>query len=112
MNVLIADAAADAGTSGFSFFSFTIVGIPLVIVTIALAALLAPRVLPVRVSTSQPPDLSGYGATITEHYQLVDGFYRLRIREQSPLVGSPHDTWICRTTRVSGSSPCSGVWIP
>jgi di/tricarboxylate transporter len=91
VNVLIAGAAADAGTSGFSFFSFTIVGVPLVIVTIALAALLAPRVLPVRVSASQPPDLSHYGVTIAEHYELVDGFYRLRIRAQSPLVGSPHD---------------------
>ena len=91
VNVLIADAAAHAGTSGFSFFSFTIVGVPLVVATIALAAFLAPRLLPVRVSASQPPDLSGYGATIAEHYELVDGFFRLRIREHSPLVGTPHD---------------------
>ena len=89
VNVLIAGAAAEAGTSGFSFFSFSIVGVPIVIVTIALAALLAPRLLPVRVSTTQPPDLSRYGETMAEHYELVDGFYRLRIRDQSPLVGSP-----------------------
>ena len=91
VNVLIADAAAHAGTTGFSFFSFTIVGVPLVIVTIALAAFLAPRLLPVRVSASQPPDLSNYGATMAEHYELVDGFFRLRIRDQSPLVGTPHN---------------------
>jgi di/tricarboxylate transporter len=91
VNVLIADAAAHAGTSGFSFFSFTIVGVPLVVVTIALAAFLAPRLLPARVSASQPPDLSGYGATMAEHYELVDGFFRLRIRDQSPLVGTPYD---------------------
>ena len=91
VNVLIADAAAHAGTTGFSFFSFTIVGVPLVIVTIALAAFLAPRLLPLRVSASQPPDLSGYGATMAEHYELVDGFFRLRIRDRSPLVGTPHD---------------------
>ena len=91
VNVLIAGAAATAGTSGFSFFSFTIVGIPLVVLTIALAAFLAPRVLPERVSATAPPDLSGYGATIAEHYELIDGFYRLRIREHSPLVGTAHD---------------------
>jgi di/tricarboxylate transporter len=91
VNVLIADAAAHAGTAGLSFFSFTIVGVPLVIVTIGLAAFLAPRLLPVRVSASQPPDLSGYGATMAEHYELVDGFFRLRIRDTSPLVGTPHD---------------------
>jgi len=26
-----------------------------------------------------------------EHYELVDGFFRLPIRDQSPLVGSPLD---------------------
>jgi di/tricarboxylate transporter len=88
VNVLVAGAAADAGTAGFSFFSFTIMGVPAVVVTIALGAFLAPRVLPVRVSPTQPPDLSRYGATIAEHYELVDGFYRLRIRDQSPLVGT------------------------
>ena len=91
VNVLIATAAHDAGTSGFSFFSFTIVGLPIVIVTIALIAFLAPRVLPTRVSATQPPDLSRYASTIADHYELVDGFFRLRIREQSPLVGSLAD---------------------
>jgi di/tricarboxylate transporter len=91
VNVLIAGAAADAGTAGFSFFSFTIVGVPLAIATITVAAFLAPRVLPERISQTQAPDLSGYGATLAEHYELVDGFFRLRIRDQSPLVGSPRD---------------------
>jgi di/tricarboxylate transporter len=89
VNVLVAGAATDAGTSGLSFFSFTIVGVPLVVVTIALGAFLAPRVLPERVSGMQPPDLSRYAVTIAEHYELVDGFYRLRIRDRSPLVGLP-----------------------
>ncbi|MGV8964961.1 MAG: SLC13 family permease [Cellulomonas sp.] len=92
VNVLVAGAAADAGTAGFSFFSFTIVGVPLAIATITLAAFLAPRVLPERVSQTQPPDLSRYATTLAEHYELVDGFFRLRIRDRSPLVGSPHDT--------------------
>ena len=87
VNVLVAGAAADAGTTGFSFFSFTIVGVPIAIVTIALASFLAPRVLPERVSATQPPDLSRYAATIADHYELVDGFYRLRLRELSPLIG-------------------------
>ena len=91
VNVLVSGAAEQAGTSGFSFFSFSIVGVPVVIVTIALASYLAPRLLPERESATQPPDLSRYGETIAEHYELVDGFFRLRIRAQSPLVGSPRD---------------------
>ena len=55
VNVLIAGAAQQAGTSGFSFFSFSFVGAPIAVVTIALAAYLAPRVLPERVSSTQPP---------------------------------------------------------
>jgi len=91
VNVLVATAAHDAGTSGFSFFSFSVVGVPIVIVTIALVAFIGPRVLPNRVSATQPPDLSRYAATIAEHYELVGGFFRLRIREQSPLIGCLSD---------------------
>lgn len=40
---------------------------------------------------TQPPDLNRNGATLAEHYELVDAFFCLRIREQSPLVGTPHD---------------------
>lgn len=47
--------------------------------------------LPARVPQTQPPDLNRYGATLAEHYEFADAFVRLRIREQSPLVGTPHD---------------------
>ncbi len=53
----------------------------------AICALLGPKVLPDRPSRLLPPDLSRYAATIAEHYDLRDGFYRLRVREQSPLIG-------------------------
>ena len=88
INVLVTEAAADAGTAGFSFFSFTVVGVPLLLATIAVVALLGPRVLPERVSDAQQPDLSRYAGTVAEHYDLTDGFYRLRVRELSPLIGT------------------------
>jgi len=89
VNVLVSQAAADSGAGAFSFFSFTIVGIPLVIVTVAVIAVLGPRVLPARASASQPPDLSEHADLLAEHYELVAGFFRLRIPEGSPLVGAP-----------------------
>jgi di/tricarboxylate transporter len=88
VNVIVTEAAFDAGTRGFSFFSFTIVGVPIAVVTIALGSWLAPRVLTDRVPDAQAPDLSRYAATVAEHYDLTDGFYRLRVREHSPLVSS------------------------
>ena len=91
INVLVTDAANDAGTAGFSFFSFTILGIPLLLATMAVVALLGPRVLPVRVPDAQPPDLSRYAGLVADHYDITDGFYRLRVRQQSPLIGTPPD---------------------
>ena len=49
--------------------------------------MLGPRLLPDRSSDTQPPDLSGYAGTVAEHYDITDGFYRLRVRELSPLIG-------------------------
>jgi di/tricarboxylate transporter len=88
INVLVTGASTDAGAGGFGFFEFSIVGIPLVIGTVAIGALLAERVLPVRESLLVPPDLSRYAGTVADHYDLTGGFHRLRVREHSPLVGS------------------------
>jgi len=88
VNVLVSQAAADSGAGAFSFFSFTIVGVPLVLVTILVVAVLGPRVLPTRASSSQPPDLSEHAALLAEHYELVDGFYRLRLSAASALAGT------------------------
>lgn len=91
INVLVTEAAADAGTTGFSFFSFTVLGVPLMLVTIAVCGLLGPRVLPEREPEAAPPDLSRYAESVAEHYDLTDGFYRLRVRELSPLIGTAPD---------------------
>ncbi|MGD9955057.1 MAG: SLC13 family permease [Candidatus Nanopelagicales bacterium] len=89
VNVLVSQAAADSGAGAFSFFSFTIVGVPLVLVTILVVAVLGPRVLPDRSSASQPPDLSDHARELAEHYELVDGFYRLKLTTSSSLIGTP-----------------------
>ena len=88
INVLVSGASEDAGAGGFGFFEFAVVGIPLMLGTVAIGALLAERVLPVRESLLVPPDLSRYAGTVADHYDLTDGFHRLRVREHSPLVGS------------------------
>lgn len=91
VNVLVSDASRDAGADGFAFFSFAIVGLPLLVGTMLICLVLAPRVVPARTSGVVPPDLSRYACTIADHYDLRDGFYRLRVREGSPLVGAAAD---------------------
>lgn len=89
VNVLVAEAAADAGLAPFGFFSFAIVGIPLLLGTIAIVVLFGQRLLPERSGRTIPPDLSKHARTLVEQYRLDDGMFRLRVRSRSPYVGSP-----------------------
>ncbi len=91
VNVIVSDAARDAGTAGFGFFDYAVVGIPLLAGTVLLAVLLGPRVLPVRVSRDVPPHLARHAQTLADHYDLTGGVYRLRVREGSPLLGTAPD---------------------
>ena len=87
VNVIVSTAAQGASGNGFGFLSFAAVGLPLLIGTIAITVLFGPRLLPVRSSDLTPPDLSGYADMLASHYGLYEGFYRLRVRQQSPLIG-------------------------
>ena len=87
VNVLVLEASLDAGRSGFGYFEYALVGVPLMIGTILLAVLLGRRLLPVRESRALPPDLSGHARTLVEQFRLEDGMHQLRVREGSPLIG-------------------------
>lgn len=87
VNVIVSDAANDAGEGPFPFFSFALVGLPLLAGTVGLCVLLGPRLLPRRVPEHAPPDLGSHAETLESQYQLTDGFYRLRVRSRSDLIG-------------------------
>src|SRR6185295_17040292 len=88
VNVIVSEAAEEAGAGPFPFFSFALVGIPVLAGTVAICVLLGPRVLPHTPPTDLPPDLARHAATLEQHYSLTDGLFRLRVREQSPLIGT------------------------
>ncbi|MBS0559198.1 MAG: SLC13 family permease [Proteobacteria bacterium] len=90
VNVLVNDAAENAGIPPFGFFSFALAGVPLLIGTIAIVIMFGERLLPVRSGRSLPPDLSRHARTLMEQYRLTDGVFQLRVRERSPLVGTFH----------------------
>ena len=91
VNVIVSEAAQEAGAGPFPFFSFAIVGVPLVVGTLAICIVLGPRLLPHTPPTALPPDLAQYASTLEEHYALTDGLFRLRVRELSPLIGRQAD---------------------
>ena len=91
VNVLVANAAAEAGAGRFGFFSFTLMGIPLLAGTIAIIVLFGEKLLPQRGGPSMPADFSRHARTLVEQYGLTDGMFRLRVRETSLYAGARPD---------------------
>jgi di/tricarboxylate transporter len=87
VNIIVSEAASDAGAGPFPFFSFAVVGVPLVIGTIAISVLLGPNLLPVTRPAHPAADLAVHAETLDVHYALRDGFYRLQVRDLSPFLG-------------------------
>jgi Na+/H+ antiporter NhaD/arsenite permease-like protein len=97
VNVIVAEAAQKSGAPPFGFFSFAIVGIPLLAGTLVLSVLLGPRLLPHRQPAHQVADLGRHAETLEQYYSLTDVFFRLRYAT-------------CR--RWSAGSPTDRPWPP
>ena len=86
VNVVISQAADDAGVGRFGFAEFAVVGIPVVIGTVAIVLLFGRSLLPDRTSDSLPPDLSRLARSLVRSYSL-DNVVHLRVTAGSDLVG-------------------------
>ena len=92
VNVVISEAAADAGVGAFGLAEFALVGIPLVAGTVLIVLALGNRLLPERESSMVPPDLSRQAAVLVEHYSL-DNVFHLRAGPSSGLLGRTRARW-------------------
>jgi len=92
VNVVISEAAADAGVRPFGLAEFAWVGIPLVAGTVLIVLAFGKRLLPKRESSMVPPDLSRQAAVLVEHYSL-DNVFHLRAGPSSGLLGRPRARW-------------------
>ena len=98
VNVIVSDAGADAGVGRFGFFEFALVGVPLVVGTIAIVALLGERLLPSRTARTIGADFSGHARTLVRQYELEHppeelvtrraGVAEVVIPPRSALIGS------------------------
>ena len=70
VNVIVSEAAADAGVGRFGFFEFALAGVPLVVGTIAIVVLLGERLLPSRTARTIGRDFSGHARTLVRQYEL------------------------------------------
>lgn len=92
VNVLVSDAAVDEGFAGFGFFEFALVGLPLILGSMAIVVLLGARLLPQRNGAAIPADFSRHARTLVEQYGLGNDIHRLRIRGSSHYVGRAPST--------------------
>jgi len=70
VNVIASEAAAHSADAGFGFVSFALVGIPIVLGTVAISMLLGARLVPARAPATITPDLSRHPRTLAEQYQI------------------------------------------
>src|SRR5690606_28984999 len=70
VNIIVSEAAADAGGRGFGFFEFGLVGVPLLAGTIPLLVLLGRFLLPERVPSELPHDLTAVTGALRDQYAL------------------------------------------
>jgi di/tricarboxylate transporter len=70
VNVIVSEAADEAGVGTFGYFEFALVGIPLLAGTIAIVVLFGERLLPDRTARVLPPDFSNHARTLVEQYRL------------------------------------------
>jgi di/tricarboxylate transporter len=73
VNLLVSGAAEDYGGAPFSFLEFSLIGVPLLVGTIAVVTLLGDRLLPVRSPRKISADLSRHARTLVDQYSLGAG---------------------------------------
>ena len=97
VNVIISESAKDAGVGAFGFFSFALVGVPLLVGTIAIILLFGERLLPDRRPRASSRNFSEHARTLVETYSLDDdpdalmtkrsGVAEIMIPPRSELIG-------------------------
>jgi Na+/H+ antiporter NhaD/arsenite permease-like protein len=70
VNVVVSEAADDAGVGRIGFFEFALVGVPLLVGTMAIVAIFGERLLPHRSPRSMQVDFSSHARTLVHQYGL------------------------------------------
>jgi di/tricarboxylate transporter len=96
VNVVASEYADEHAGGSFGYFSFALAGVPLVVGTIAIVVLFAPKLLPNRAARASSRDFSAHLKTLVDQYGLVDdqplltrrsGVAEVMIPPRSALVG-------------------------
>lgn len=89
VNVLILEAALDAGQRSLGFFEFALVGVPLLIGTILVVVLFGAKLLPDRGARTLSRDLSRLPQELLSQYIDAEALARVTVEPDSDFVGLP-----------------------
>ena len=92
-NIIVSNALEESGAQGFSFFEFSLIGLPLLIIAILYFRYFGHKLLPKNQTNNKPVDIDSTLHDWIESYKIDDDYYRLRIRSLSPLIGTTFSKW-------------------
>jgi len=92
-NIIANNALIDAGYEGFSFFEFSLIGLPLLIIAILYFRFFGYKILPKNKTNNKPINIDSTLHEWIEAYQIDNNYYRLRIRSISPLINTKISDW-------------------
>ncbi|MGC4152128.1 MAG: SLC13 family permease [Propionicimonas sp.] len=97
VNIIVSEIATDNGGRPFGFFEFALVGVPLLVGSLAIILLFSNRLLPTRSGAQMPVDLIRHAQLIRGQYSLdvdtqvllgpVRGVTEIVVPPRSPLIG-------------------------
>ncbi len=92
-NIIANNALVEAGFEGFSFFEFSLIGLPLLIITLVYFRFIGYKLLPKNKTNNRPVNIESTLYKWIESYKVDNGYYRLRVRSISTLLNTKIEVW-------------------
>ncbi|GAA4272844.1 SLC13 family permease [Aquimarina gracilis] len=92
-NIIASNALVEQGYSGFSFFEFALIGLPLLVISILYFRYFGFKILPKYKTRNRPVNIDSEMHKWIEAYQVNQNYFRLRVRSISPLLGTKIKDW-------------------
>ena len=92
-NIIASNALISNGLKGFSFFEFSLLGLPLLVIVVLYFKYIGLKILPNNSTTNKPVSIDSELHTWIKSYSIDTNIYRLRVRAMSPLINTSIKNW-------------------
>ena len=92
-NIIVSNALLQEGLTGFSFFEFSLIGLPLLIISLLYFRFVGFRLLPQRETRNKPVNIDAEMHSWISGYSIGNDVYRLRLRSMSPMLNTTLGQW-------------------